>query len=101
MGKIHFVKENISVDVNSGINIRKTAKEQGVQLYQGIHKLLNCRGGGLCGSCVIEVEEGANVSPKRRGEDKLLDKRNLNGHTRRLACQCQAYGDVKVYTLGE
>ena len=101
MAKIHFVKENITVEANSGHNIRKIAKQHGVSVYQGMSKLLNCRGSGMCGTCVIELDDAANVSPKRRVEEKLLVKNKMNGGNHRLACQCQAYGDVSVYTLGE
>jgi len=100
MAQINFVKENISISVNSGTNIRKIAKKNNVSIYRGLSKYFNCHGMGLCGTCVIHVPEGSDVSPKRRGEEKLLKKSGINGDNVRLACQCQVYGDVDVVTIG-
>ena len=101
MPQIHFVKENKTINVNAGTNLRKAAKACGVQIYRGKGKLLNCHGLGLCGECVIEVETTDSLSPKKRGEDKRLTQKKKNGENRRLACQCQAFGrgTIAITTL--
>lgn len=97
---VHFEKENKSVEVNSCWNLRKVAQKSGVNLYSGIHKIFNCHGMGLCGSCAVDVDDETALSPKRRGEEKLLIKNNLNNGKTRLACQCLVYKDAKVTTRG-
>jgi len=102
MPVVKFIKENKEIAVNSGTNVRKLARKNHIQIYRGINKVLNCHGFALCGTCVIEIDEDhPNVSLKRRGEDRLLTKRKMNGDNRRLACQCQVYGEgvVEVKTL--
>jgi len=99
---VKFVKQNKEFQVNSGNNVRKLARKNHIQIYQGLWKYFNCHGFGLCGTCVVEIDENhPHVSPKRRVEDQLLDRRKMNGVNRRLACQCQVYGegDVEVKTL--
>lgn len=100
MPKIHFKNENQTVQVNSCSNLRKVARENGVQIYQGIHTMLNCHGLGVCGTCAVEVDDVDALSPKRRGEDKILTAKGKNGANRRLACQSVVYRDVTVKTLG-
>lgn len=102
---IHFVNEDKKVEVNSGSNIRKVAKSCGVQIYKGLEKIFNCHGNSLCGTCDVEVEatNSRHLSPKRPGEQKVLQKKKRDGEGRRLACQCNIYGQsdelIKVYTL--
>lgn len=99
MPKVRFVNENIEVNVNSCTNLRKLALKHGVPIYQGKDKFLNCHGLGLCGTCAVEVAEGDHVSPKKRGEDKILTKKGQNADNRRLSCQCLVYGDMDVVTF--
>jgi len=49
---------------------------------------------GICGTCVIEVEEGMeNLSPFTQEEDDFLGQRGCE----RLACQCKIMkGTVKL-----
>lgn len=102
---IHFVNEDQKVKVNSGYNLRKAAKQNGIQVYKGKDKILNCHGLGLCGTCVVEVEtEGSeHLSTKRSSEQQVLQKKKRDGDGRRLSCQCNVYGTsdevIKVYTL--
>jgi ferredoxin len=57
---------------------------------------LNCRGNGLCGTCVVEIVEGAaNLSPPTRRETHKLGK---EPGPRRLSCQCQVLGDLVCIT---
>jgi ferredoxin len=104
MPKIVFANEKKDIEVADGANLRREAIKAGVQLYKGLHRYLNCRGNGLCGSCKILVKQGMeNLSPKG-----LLEKFTLAtapttsfgiiGHEdeMRLACQCTIHGDCTV-----
>ena len=55
----------------------------------------DCRG-GVCGSCLMEVIEGAeNLSPKSDDEQTFLASINALGN-QRLACLCRVHGDVTL-----
>ena len=55
MPTIKFVNEKKSVEVPNGSNIRKEAQKNGVELYSGVHKVLNCHGLGNCASCQVNA----------------------------------------------
>jgi ferredoxin len=96
MNSIKFVNEDTEVIVRDGTNLRLKAIESGVDIYKGIAKLLNCRGNGKCGSCIVEVAAGTqNLSPRTPGEEQKLKKQPA---TYRLACQTLVNGDVAVKT---
>lgn len=101
MAKIEFTRENKIFSVNSGANLRQIARREGVPIYKGINRYLNCHGLGLCGTCAVELEASSAeaISPMTRGEEKLLKKDGRDLTKCRLACQCSVHGDVKVKTL--
>eukprot|EP00899_Mesostigma_viride_P023505 jgi/Mesvir1/4339/Mv06697-RA.1 len=69
----------------SGRIIRNVLKEEKIELYTTWGKLSNCGGAGNCGTCVVEVVEGADVlSAKTTAELKKLKGKPESW---RLACQ--------------
>lgn len=78
-----------------GENLRKVLLSNGIDLYNGQAKLINCRGIGSCGTCAVMVE-GEVSQPNWR--DKT--RRSLPPHSAsknlRLSCQTQVLGDIKV-----
>jgi ferredoxin len=90
-----FEKEGVAVSCNAGTNLRKLAGKQGISLYSGIWRLLNCRGNGLCKKCEVEVPVGENISPKTSMEEIQLKGKPA---TRRLGCQVYIHGDTVVRT---
>jgi ferredoxin len=96
MPKVEFLDWGKKVEVGKYANLRKVALLHDVQLYKGIDRLANCLGNGLCGTCTVQVVEGAeNLTPKTLREQFKLKHRPENI---RLACQCQVLGDVCVIT---
>ncbi len=106
MPKIKFLRENREIEVEPGTNLRKAAQKAGISVYQGPTKFLNCLGNGLCGTCLVYVEEGIeNCSNKG-----LMESINLNCHpltimhkigkedVARLSCQTSVNGDITVDT---
>ncbi|QCE08980.1 ferredoxin [Vigna unguiculata] len=69
-----------------GQKLRKTMMDSNVELYGPYARaLLNCAGGGTCGTCMVEVLEGQELlNPRTDKEKKLLKKKPKNW---RLACQ--------------
>ncbi|RMF66620.1 MAG: (2Fe-2S)-binding protein [Cyanobacteria bacterium J069] len=96
MPNIKFIKEKQEVVAADGANLRFKALENGIDLYTFMGKMMNCGGYGQCGTCIVEVVEGAeNLSPRTPVEQQKLKKRPANY---RLACQTMVNGPVSVVT---
>ncbi|CAO2815438.1 unnamed protein product [Amaranthus hypochondriacus] len=69
-----------------GQKLRDIMLDNDIDLYGPYARpLLNCAGGGTCGSCMVEVIDGKELlSPKTEREKELLKKKPKNW---RLACQ--------------
>jgi ferredoxin len=102
MPTITFASEKKEIQVPSGANLRTEAIRAGVQLYPGVHKVLNCRGLGQCGSCRVLITKGME-NTSRKG---FLESARLavslayigNEKSMRLACQTKVIGDITVET---
>ncbi len=93
MPVIKFKNEHLSVEVPAGANLRQTALENGVEVYQAEAKVLNCRGRGLCGTCRMEVSPERAASSRTKAELK-----QIKFGSDRLSCQTQIHGDCTVTT---
>lgn len=61
---IRFENEGQQVGCIEGANLRKAALDAGINPYTGLNNVNNCGGLGQCGTCVVEVIDGArNLSP--------------------------------------
>ncbi|MFZ9091864.1 MAG: 2Fe-2S iron-sulfur cluster-binding protein [Planctomycetaceae bacterium] len=107
MPKVNFVNEKVTVDAAEGEDLRKVARRNGVQIYSGPHKVVNCMGFGTCCSCNVIIRKGTdNVSSKGFLEriwkwlNPLLGLKILSHPEKdvRLACQSRVRGDVEVET---
>jgi len=110
MPKVKFVNEKITVDAAEDEDLRTVARKNGVQLYSGPHKVLNCMGFGMCGSCNVSIKSGAEKCTPRTFREKIVAKwlnplplfllRILSNPEKevRLACQTRVSGDVEVET---
>jgi ferredoxin len=102
MPTITFANEKKEIQVPNGANLRKEALRAGVQLYPGIHKVVNCHGFGQCGACRVLVTKGMeNTSAKGIMESARLAVSLAyigNEQTMRLACQTRVEGDITVTT---
>ncbi len=86
MAKLQFGHNNEEVDLPDNSPIAEVCEEAGVPFA--------CTE-GVCGTCVIEIEEGGeNLSPPTQEEEDFLG----SGCCReRLACQCKIQkGTVKI-----
>ena len=106
MPKVKFMDEGKEFEVPVGSNLRRVAMANGIQLYPGIHRFLNCRGLAQCGSCMVLLKNGSGAHASRKG---LLETLRLSlgwaaiGHEgeARLACQTRVEGDLEVRTQPE
>lgn len=107
MPKIVFVREKKEIEVEAGTNLRAAARQaEGIEIYGGVDKYLNCRGLGLCGTCRVLVKAGMeNLSPP-----SVMERVNFSLHPLtmlaridhenelRLSCQVTVNGDCSVET---
>lgn len=110
MPTIKFVNEKVTAEAQDGEDIRTIARKNGVQLYSGPHKVLNCMGMGLCGSCNVAVKSGSDKCSPRTFREKFVAKwlaplpllliKILSNPQKdvRLGCQTTVHGDVEVET---
>ncbi|MEI7666519.1 MAG: 2Fe-2S iron-sulfur cluster-binding protein [Synechococcaceae cyanobacterium ELA263] len=96
MPTIRFEREGQQVGCIEGANLRKAALDAGINPYAGLNNFNNCGGIGQCGTCVVEVLEGArNLSPRSDVEEVYLSDRPASF---RLSCRTTVNGDVTVRT---
>jgi len=82
---------------DQGANVRQTLVDEGINVYQSLTRWTNCKGKQLCGTCIVNIAEGAmNTNRKSMDEGSTLRE---NPDTYRLSCVTFAYGDVTVETF--
>ncbi|MEA5504583.1 2Fe-2S iron-sulfur cluster-binding protein [Halotia wernerae UHCC 0503] len=78
-----------------GANLRQVLLQNGIDLYNGATKSVNCHGLGTCGTCAVQVEGAVSEPEWRERTRRSLPPHSL-AQNRRLACQTQVLGNVKV-----
>lgn len=94
MPTVFFENENRKVEVPVGTSLRKAAQMAGVSVYGSVNKVLNCRGFGLCGTDMVFVKPGENISGITFKEKLQLGE----NPKARLVCQVTVNGDINVNT---
>lgn len=95
MPLVRFVKQDLTIEVPRGANLRLVALENKIDLYPFPASLINCRGRGLCGTCRVKVDDHRALSARTVTDEKKL---GWEGKSYRLACQSQVLEDVSVIT---
>jgi len=95
MLEIQFEKQNRTVQVAPGTNLREAAIANKIAIYAHIFKLLNCRGRGLCSSCRVEIVSG-KVADRNEVEATNLKKALTKNPNLRLACQVKIEDNLVV-----
>lgn len=96
--RVHFRKEDVTVRVATGTNLRQACLDAGIDPYPALGGLLSCRGKGFCGTCAVEVDEAEVLAPASKREQKYLKKLKHDTQLVRLSCQAHVQGDVIVTT---
>jgi ferredoxin len=92
---VTFVEDDVIVVAPIGMNLRKLAMENNIEIYGDVMKLLNCRGLGLCTSCRVSADPNDALTPPTAMEKVHLIRDNPKY---RLSCQCEVTGPVKIST---
>ena len=99
MPELFFVNEDKKINVDVGGNLRETAIASEIGVYSNIFtKLFNCRGNGICGTCVVKIDS-KNIDPPNEIEKKKLKKKLDSDPNLRLACQLNVKNDLNVITI--
>lgn len=103
MHRVLFRKENVTCDVPTGTNLRKSCMEYGVDPYPALGGLISCRGKGFCGTCMVTVDATDSLAPPSKREAKFLKKAASQYAPEvverlRLSCQAEVTGDLIVDT---
>ncbi|MHC4845624.1 MAG: 2Fe-2S iron-sulfur cluster-binding protein [Planctomycetota bacterium] len=96
--RVHFCKENLTVHVGDGLNLRKACLENDVDPYPLLGGLVSCHGKGFCGTCAVGVDDAEALSPPSKREAKWIKKHTAKDSNIRLSCQAEVAGDVIITT---
>jgi len=80
-----------------GSNVRNTLVSAGINVYQSVTRWTNCDGKQLCGTCIVNVQEGRGSTNRKTLDEESTLRENPEGY--RLSCVTFAYGDVTVETF--
>lgn len=83
--KVHFVPDDVAIEVEDGANLLQTA------MTAGIHVNASCGGGGVCGKCRVILESGELESPR---SEHISEEDYASGY--RQACISLIRGDVEI-----
>ena len=91
----HVTAQGKTVECDRAANLRRVLLKHQIDLYNGNARFINCRGIGTCGTCAVEIE-GEVSAQSWRETARLSLPPHQEGTTRRLACQVQVLGSVKL-----
>ncbi|TVP64177.1 MAG: (2Fe-2S)-binding protein [Leptolyngbya sp. LCM1.Bin17] len=84
-----------TVDCESGANLRQVLLANGIDLYNGQAKVINCHGLGTCGTCAVQID-GEVSAPNWKDKTRRSLPPHHPDRNLRLACQTQVLGDITV-----
>lgn len=88
--RIELPQLNKTLDVEKGENLFKALKTNGAPIAS------SCNGDGVCGKCVVTVDQGQLAAPNTL-ELTLIEKYKLT-ELQRISCQCAVTSDLKIST---
>ena len=96
MPKVRFVKENLEVEVESGVSILDAARKAGAPEGD------RCGGVCACSTCHVYVVKGFDQTSEIEDEEyDILDKAFDVRSQSRLGCQAKVLGDLEIVISDE
>lgn len=80
-----------------GVNVRELLVENNINVYQSFTRWTNCKGKQLCGTCIVDITEGAMGTNRKSMDEESTLRENPDSY--RLSCITFAYGDITVETF--
>lgn len=84
-----------TIECEAGANLRQVLLRHGVKVHNGGATVINCRGLGTCGTCAVQIV-GAVSEPSWREQARLSLPPHSPTQSRRLCCQLQVLGDLRI-----
>ena len=81
----------------AGVNVRQLCVDNGINVYQSVTRWTNCKGKQLCGTCIVNVSDGAGNTNRKSMDEASTLRENPDSY--RLSCVTFAYGDCTVETF--
>jgi len=81
-----------------GANLRQLLTDNGLNVYQNIARITNCKGKQFCGTCIVDTGEGSELKLNRKSLDEV-SKLGDNPDRYRLSCVTFMYDDLHVKTF--
>ena len=88
------------MEEKAGANLRDSLRRNGIEVYnvaQG--RFTNCNGKNLCGTCVVDVLQGAQFTNSKSIDEEASLRKMPPSY--RLSCCVNVYGDIVVRTRPE
>jgi len=82
------------IQAEKGANLRKILLANKIKIYAFPDGFLNCRGVGICGTCLVKIAEAENVQPA--AHTFFETEQALSRGEYRLSCQVTIEGDLTV-----
>ncbi|NJL10856.1 MAG: (2Fe-2S)-binding protein [Calothrix sp. SM1_7_51] len=89
------IAQGKTIECKRGANLRNLLLQNGVDLYNGGAKVINCRGIGTCGTCAVLIAGEVSKANWRDNTRRSLPPHSPTSNLR-LACQTKVLGDVRV-----
>ncbi|CAN0183519.1 unnamed protein product [Ascophyllum nodosum] len=87
-------KPVITLKAASGTNLRNLLTDKGINVYQSFTRWTNCKGKQLCGTCIVQINEGLDNCTVRSLDESSTLRENPANY--RLSCVTNMYDDVTV-----
>lgn len=85
------------ITAEKGSNLRQVLVDNEINVYQSFTRWTNCKGKQLCGTCIVNIQEGSQNTNRKSMDEASTLRENPDSY--RLSCVTFAYGDVTVETF--
>jgi adenylate cyclase len=96
-----MAEDHVTIEVNGeAVRVRRGKPLLAAMLASGVRQLHVCGGRGLCTTCRVVVEDGADQLSPMGAKERISLRGHLSFSPRvRLACQARALGPARVRSV--
>lgn len=85
------------IEAKAGCNVRQVLTDNDINVYQSLTRWTNCKGKQLCGTCIVNIVDGAGGTNRKSLDEASTLRENPESY--RLSCVTFAYEDLTVETF--